>query len=96
MGSQVKAEEMLNLPRSVWKKVGGKAVTKIKQDSQKGFGTNESGKRYKFKSYTDEYASKKAAGDPSTSTLDAAKFQNLASETAALETQAAKNPDKLT
>ena len=62
MGSQVKAEDMLNLPRSVSKKVGGKAVTKIKQDAQKGFGTNESGKRYKFKSYTAEYASKKAAG----------------------------------
>ena len=62
MGSQMKAEDILQLPRSVWKKVGGKAVTKIKQDSQKGFGTNESGKRYKFKSYTAEYASKKAAG----------------------------------
>jgi hypothetical protein len=42
-----------------------------------------------------EFASKKAASDPSTSTLDAAKFQNLASETAALESTAAKNPDNL-
>ena len=42
-----------------------------------------------------EFAAKKAAGDPSTSTLDAARFQNLASETAALETAAAKNPDNL-
>ena len=42
-----------------------------------------------------EFASKKAASDPSTSTLDAAKFQNLASETAALESAAAKNPDNL-
>ena len=58
----MKAQDILNLPRSVWKKVGGKAATKIVKDSDKGFGTNESGKRYKFKGYTAEYASKKAAG----------------------------------
>ena len=58
----MKAEDILNLPRSVWKRVGGKAATKIVKDSDKGFGTNEAGNRYKFKGYTAEYASKKAAG----------------------------------
>ena len=59
----MKAEDILNLPRSVWKRVGGKAATKIVKDSDKGFGTNEAGNRYKFKGYTAEYASKKAAGN---------------------------------
>ena len=54
----MKAEDILNLPRSVWKRVGGKAATKIVKDSDKGFGTNEAGNRYKFKGYTAEYASK--------------------------------------
>ena len=58
----MKAEDMLQLPRSVWKRVGGKAATKIVKDSDKGYGTDADGKRYKFKSYTAEYASKKAAG----------------------------------
>ena len=58
----MKAEDILNLPRSVWKRVGGKAATKIVKDSDKGFGTNEAGNRYKFKGSTAEYASKKAAG----------------------------------
>ena len=58
----MKAEDMLQLPRSVWKRVGGKAATKIVKDSDKGYGTDDAGKRYKFKSYTAEYASKKAAG----------------------------------
>ncbi len=53
---------MLTIPRSIWAKVGGRAVTKIKQDADKGFGTNERGKRYKFKGYTDTYKIKKAAG----------------------------------
>ena len=58
----MKAQDMLQLPRSLWAKVGGKAATKIVKDSDKGFGTNEVGKKYKFKGYTAEYASKKAAG----------------------------------
>ena len=58
----MKAHDILNLPRSVWKRVGGKAATKIVKDSDKGYGTDDAGKRYKFKSYTAEYASKKAAG----------------------------------
>ena len=62
MDGQMKAEDMLQLPRSVWKRVGGKAATKIVKDSDKGYGTDDAGKRYKFKSYTAEYASKKAAG----------------------------------
>ena len=58
----MRAEDMLKLPRSLWAKVGGKAATKIVTDSDKGFGTSESGKRYKFKGYTPKYAAKKAAG----------------------------------
>tara|TARA_R100001594_G_scaffold72628_1_gene107203 strand:- start:5194 stop:5652 length:459 start_codon:yes stop_codon:yes gene_type:complete len=58
----MKAQDMLTIPRSIWAKVGGRAVTKIKQDADKGFGTNERGKRYKFKGYTDTYKIKKAAG----------------------------------
>jgi len=59
---QMRAEDMLKLPRSLWAKVGGKAATKIVTDSDKGFGTSESGKRYKFKGYTPKYAAKKAEG----------------------------------
>ena len=61
----MKAEDMLELPRSLWAKVGGKAATKIVNDSDKGFGTNENtGKRYKFPSYTSKYAAKKQWGKP--------------------------------
>ena len=60
---QMKAEDMLELPRSLWAKVGGKAATKIVKDSDQGFGTNENtGKRYKFPEYTSKYATKKAMG----------------------------------
>jgi hypothetical protein len=58
----MKAQDMLNIPRSIWARIGGRAVTKIKQDADKGFGTNERGKRYKFKNYTESYKIKKAAG----------------------------------
>ena len=58
----MKAQDILTVPRSVWARIGGRAVTKIKQDADKGFGTNERGKRYKFKGYTKSYKIKKAAG----------------------------------
>ena len=60
----MRAEDMLKLPRSLWAKVGGKAATKIVTDSDKGFGTSESGKRYNFNTvpYSAEYALKKAEG----------------------------------
>ena len=58
----MKAQDILTVPRSVWARIGGRAVTKIKQDADKGFGTNERGKRYKFQGYTDTYRIKKAAG----------------------------------
>jgi len=60
---QMKAQDILNLPRSVWAKIGGKAATKIVNDSDKGYGTREgTNKRYKFKAYTTQYASRKSAG----------------------------------
>ena len=59
----MKAEDILKLPSSLWAKIGGKAATKIVKDSDKGFGTTEgTNKRYKFKGYTTQYASKKSAG----------------------------------
>ena len=58
----MKAQDMLNIPRSIWARVGGRAATKIVKDADKGFGTNEKGKRYKFQGYTDTYRIKKAAG----------------------------------
>lgn len=59
----MKAQDILNLPRSVWAKIGGKAATKIVKDSDKGYGTREgTNKRYKFKAYTTQYASRKSAG----------------------------------
>lgn len=59
----MKAQDILNLPRSVWAKIGGKAATKIVNDSDKGYGTREgTNKRYKFKAYTTQYASRKSAG----------------------------------
>ena len=58
----MKAQDILNLPRSAWARIGGKAATKIVKDSDKGFGTTEQGKRYKFKSYTETYKTRKASG----------------------------------
>ena len=58
----MKAEDILKLPSSLWAKIGGKAATKIVKDSDEGFGTSETGKRYKFKGYTSKYAAKKAEG----------------------------------
>ena len=59
----MKAQDILNLPRSVWAKIGGRAATKIVKDSDKGYGTREgTNKRYKFKAYTTQYASRKSAG----------------------------------
>ena len=59
----MKAQDILNLPRSVWAKIGGEAATKIVKDSDKGYGTREgTNKRYKFKAYTTQYASRKSAG----------------------------------
>ena len=59
----MKAQDILNLPRSVWAKIGGKAATKIVNDSDKGYGTREgTNKRYKFKAYSTQYASRKSAG----------------------------------
>ena len=57
----MKANEIVNLPRSLWAKVGGKAATKIVKDSDKGFGTKD-GKRYKFDSYTAKYYALKEKG----------------------------------
>ena len=59
----MKGQDILNLPRSVWAKIGGKTATKIVNDSDKGYGTREgTNKRYKFKAYTTQYASRKSAG----------------------------------
>ena len=60
----MKAEDMLQLPRSVWKRVGGKAATKIVKDSDKGFGTNEAGNRYKFKGILPNMLQRKLRGKP--------------------------------
>ena len=57
----MKANEIVNLPRSLWAKVGGKAATKIVKDSDKGFGTKNR-KRYKFDSYTAKYYALKEKG----------------------------------
>ena len=61
----MKAQDILNLPRSVWAKIGGRAATKIVKDSDKGYGTREgTNKRYSFRTvpYTTQYASRKSAG----------------------------------
>ena len=62
MDGQMKAEDMLNLPRSVWKRVGGKAATKIVKDADKGYGTDADGRRYRFDAYTSRYATLKSEG----------------------------------
>ncbi len=61
----MKAQDMLNIPRSIWARVGGRAATKIVKDADKGIGTRESSnKRYKFNTvpYSTKYAIRKAAG----------------------------------
>jgi len=61
MDDQMKAQDILKLPSSLWAKVGGKAATRIVKDSDKGLGTKK-GKRYKFDGYTDKYKTLKAEG----------------------------------
>ena len=60
LDDKMKAEDILKLPSSLWAKIGGKVATKIVKDSDKGFGTSETGKRYKFKGYTSKYATNKS------------------------------------
>tara|TARA_X000001382_G_scaffold4670_2_gene4196 strand:+ start:1808 stop:2269 length:462 start_codon:yes stop_codon:yes gene_type:complete len=59
----MKAQNILTIPRKIWATIGGKTVTRIVKDSDKGFGTNENtGKRYKFSGYTSSYSTKKSEG----------------------------------
>ena len=73
LDDKMKAEDILKLPSSLWAKIGGKAATKIVEDSDEGFGTSETGKRYKFKGYTSKYAAKKAAGKAGAKGVSASK-----------------------
>jgi len=48
----MKAQDIITIPRKIWATIGGKTVTRIVKDSDKGFGTNENtGKRYRFPKY---------------------------------------------
>jgi len=59
----MKAQDILTIPRKIWATIGGKTVTRIVKDSDKGFGTNENtGKRQKFPGYTSSYSIKKSEG----------------------------------
>ena len=59
----MKAKDIITIPRKIWATIGGKTVTRIVKDSDKGFGTNENtGKRQKFPGYTSNYSIKKSEG----------------------------------
>tara|TARA_B100002019_G_scaffold264504_1_gene253353 strand:+ start:860 stop:1321 length:462 start_codon:yes stop_codon:yes gene_type:complete len=59
----MKAQNILSIPKKIWATIGGKTVTRIVKDSDKGFGTNESTKkRYKFPRYTSNYSKNKSEG----------------------------------
>ena len=70
---------MLNIPRSIWARVGGRAATKIVKDADKGIGTRESSnKRYKFNTvpYNTKYATRKAAGKAAPKGVSTSKQTN--------------------
>ena len=70
---------MLNIPRSIWARVGGRAATKIVKDADKGIGTRESSnKRYKFNTvpYSTKYATRKAAGKAAPKGVSTSKQTN--------------------
>ena len=70
---------MLNIPRSIWARVGGRAATKIVKDADKGIGTRESSnKRYKFNTvpYSTKYAIRKAAGKAAPKGVSTSKQTN--------------------
>ena len=54
----MKAQDIVEIPVNIWKKVGGRAATKIVKNADKGL--DKDGKR--FKKYTSDYAEAKAAG----------------------------------
>jgi len=75
----MKAQDMLNIPRSIWARVGGRAATKIVKDADKGIGTRESSnKRYKFNTvpYSTKYATRKAAGKAAPKGVSTSKQTN--------------------
>ena len=75
----MKAQDILNIPRSIWAKVGGRAATKIVKDADRGIGTRESSnKRYKFNTvpYSTEYATRKAAGKAASKGVSTSKQTN--------------------
>jgi len=75
----MKAQDILNLPRSAWARIGGKAATKIVKDADKGIGTRESSnKRYKFNTvpYSAKYATRKAAGKAAPKGVSTSKQTN--------------------
>jgi len=57
LDGDMKAQNIIKFPKSLWAKVGGKAATKVVKDSDKGKGYKKD-----FKAYTSEYAKQKAAG----------------------------------
>jgi len=75
----MKAQDMLNIPRSIWARIGGRAATKIVKDADKGIGTRESSnKRYKFNTvpYSTKYAIRKAAGKAAPKGVSTSKQTN--------------------
>lgn len=54
---EMRAQDIVKFPKSLWAKVGGKTATNIVKDADKGKGYKKD-----FKAYTSEYAKLKAAG----------------------------------
>jgi len=57
----MKAPQMLDIPVSLWKKIGGQTATRIVKNADKGIDKDGG----KFPRYTADYARKKAAGKAS-------------------------------
>lgn len=58
----MKAKDIAKIKKSKWAELGGKLVTRIVEDADKGISQDGDGKRRDFEEYSFNYAKKKAAG----------------------------------
>ena len=62
MDGIMRAPQILDIPASLWKKIGGQTATRIVKGSDAGFGIDASGKKKKHKPYSTKYKILKTAG----------------------------------
>jgi hypothetical protein len=89
----MRASAMIEIPQAVWKKIGGRAATRIVKNSDKGKDKNDK----TFKPYSPDYAEKKAAGKASSKGVSASRQTsppNLRLTSTMLNSISAQSPTK--